>query len=149
LEGIIGGGASNAGGYMGPAASFIWGYENDMIVPFASVNVGVSVPVGAKRLRGTVPDPCCGENDPGTVDLVLKPRVTTTFSMSPGVRVPLGKKDEGVHGNLLLGFEFGWITSHNSLVSSSEEVDLDFFESDDDNQLQLFINAMASAEIVF
>ncbi len=143
VEGILGGGASKAGGYLGPAASFIWGYENDVVVPFASLNVGLSVPVAAKNLRGTVPDPCCNENDPGTVDLVLRPRVTTTFSVAPGVRVPLGKKDEGVHGNLLFGFEFGWMTSDNSLVSSSQEFD------DEDDQLKLFINAMASAEIVF
>ena len=94
----LAGGGWTGGGFIGPDASLIVGYENPYCVPFFEFGAFASFPVRENLI--TLLD--TGLSDDG--DFVAAPTNTAGWTIGTGLRIPLShKKDQNTKSALLLG----------------------------------------------
>lgn len=81
LEGGLGGGGSSAGGFVQPDVGVVLAFENPYLVPFIDGGAGLSLPLGARRVRIDIDD--------DQLPVYGKPRSTLSLSAHSGLRVPI------------------------------------------------------------
>jgi len=96
----FGGGGWTGGGFIGPDASLIFGYENPYCVPFVDIGGFMSLPVRENVIalidRGSEPE-----------DFITAPTNTVGWTIGTGLRIPVShKKNQETKSAFLLGFRY-------------------------------------------
>jgi hypothetical protein len=107
LGGGVGGGWSAGGGLFSPDLGPIVAWENPVLVPFLGLRGFISLPI----------DPQWVSYDSGDDLMVDRPRTTYGWTLTPGLRLPLGPRAEP-RASLLIGAQ---------VTEVADEDDREFF----------------------